>query len=223
MSIELVMPSNHLILCCLLPSIFPSIRVFSNEFFTSGGQSIGASASVSLPPTYLKMKLQPLSITELVKYLLLCVNKVEALINWQNHIIQNVLKHQLNQIYSHSSDIDWPWEGYNLQQYWCKNGLIFWFYHLLFLSSSLNIHLSSLNIFLSICLSSYFSLCPSPNILRKYQQNIFEIILNGTQMTTTVHSMSSFVLSTLPLSKPVVCTGVELGYLLTLSNQYDLV
>ena len=34
MSIGLVMPSNHLILCCpllLLPSIFPSIRVFSNE------------------------------------------------------------------------------------------------------------------------------------------------------------------------------------------------
>ena len=33
MSIVLVMPSNHLILCCplLLPSIFPSIRVFSNE------------------------------------------------------------------------------------------------------------------------------------------------------------------------------------------------
>ena len=34
MSIELMMPSNHLILCCplfLLPSIFPSITVFSNE------------------------------------------------------------------------------------------------------------------------------------------------------------------------------------------------
>ena len=34
MSIELVMPSNHLLLCCPLlfwPSIFPSIRVFSNE------------------------------------------------------------------------------------------------------------------------------------------------------------------------------------------------
>ena len=31
MSIKLVMPSNHLILCCLLPSIFPSIRVFSNK------------------------------------------------------------------------------------------------------------------------------------------------------------------------------------------------
>ena len=34
MSIELVMPSNHLILCCpllLLPSIFPGLRIFSNE------------------------------------------------------------------------------------------------------------------------------------------------------------------------------------------------
>ena len=34
MSIKLVMPSNHLLLCCPLllpPSIFPSIRVFSNE------------------------------------------------------------------------------------------------------------------------------------------------------------------------------------------------
>ena len=34
MSIESVMPSNHLILCCHLllpPSIFPSIRVFANE------------------------------------------------------------------------------------------------------------------------------------------------------------------------------------------------
>uniref|UniRef100_A0AC11DDP8 Uncharacterized protein n=1 Tax=Ovis aries TaxID=9940 RepID=A0AC11DDP8_SHEEP len=34
MSIDLVMPSNHLILCrplLLMPSVFPSIRVFSNE------------------------------------------------------------------------------------------------------------------------------------------------------------------------------------------------
>ena len=34
MPLKLVMPSNHLILCCpllLLPSIFPSIRVFSNK------------------------------------------------------------------------------------------------------------------------------------------------------------------------------------------------
>ena len=49
MSIESVMPSNHLILCCpllLLPSIIPSIRVFSNEPVSSGGQNIIALVSV---------------------------------------------------------------------------------------------------------------------------------------------------------------------------------
>ena len=50
-SIELVMPSNHLFLChplLLFPSIFPSIRVFSNELaLISGGLSIGASSSAS--------------------------------------------------------------------------------------------------------------------------------------------------------------------------------
>ncbi|XDC71810.1 hypothetical protein R6Z07F_002983 [Ovis aries] len=49
MSIELVMPSNHQILCCprlLPPSIFPSIRVFTNE----SGQSTGVSASASVLP-----------------------------------------------------------------------------------------------------------------------------------------------------------------------------
>ena len=54
MSIELVMPSNHLILChplLLLPSIFPSRRVFSNEqFFASGGHRIGTSAAGSVLP-----------------------------------------------------------------------------------------------------------------------------------------------------------------------------
>ena len=48
-SIELVIPSKQLIFChplLLLPSIFPSTRVFSNESVTSGGQSIGLSASV---------------------------------------------------------------------------------------------------------------------------------------------------------------------------------
>ena len=50
-SIEWVIPSNHLILCCPLllpPSTFPSIRVFSSQFFASGGQSIGVSASTSV-------------------------------------------------------------------------------------------------------------------------------------------------------------------------------
>ena len=53
MSIKSVMPSSHLIIChpLLLPSIFLSIRVFSNELaLTSGGQSIGVSASTSVLP-----------------------------------------------------------------------------------------------------------------------------------------------------------------------------
>jgi len=54
MSIELVVPSNHLILChplLFLPSIFPSIGSFPMSWlFTSGGQSIGASVSASVPP-----------------------------------------------------------------------------------------------------------------------------------------------------------------------------
>ena len=54
MSIESVMPSNHLILCrpllCLL-SIFPNIRVFQmSRLFASGGQSIEVSASTSVLP-----------------------------------------------------------------------------------------------------------------------------------------------------------------------------
>ena len=67
-SIQAMMPSNHLILCCpllLLPSIFPSISVFSNEFqlFTAGGQSIGTSASV-LPVNI--QDLFPLELTGLI-------------------------------------------------------------------------------------------------------------------------------------------------------------
>ena len=55
LSIESVMPSNHLILCrplLLLPSIFPSIRVFFpvSQLFTSDGQSTRASASASVLP-----------------------------------------------------------------------------------------------------------------------------------------------------------------------------
>ena len=54
MSIESVMPSNHFILSLpllLLPSIFPSIRVFPMSWlFASGGQHIGASASASVLP-----------------------------------------------------------------------------------------------------------------------------------------------------------------------------
>ena len=54
MSIELVMPSNHLSLCCpllLLSSVFPSIRLFSKEsVLCIRCPSTGASASASVLP-----------------------------------------------------------------------------------------------------------------------------------------------------------------------------
>ena len=55
MSTESLMPSSHLILCCLLllSQIPPSIRVFSNEssqLFTWGGQSTGVWALASVLP-----------------------------------------------------------------------------------------------------------------------------------------------------------------------------
>ena len=68
MSIESVMPYNYLILSCsllLLPSIFPNSFPMS-QFFASGGQSIGASASV------LPMNIQdlfPLGLTGLISLL----------------------------------------------------------------------------------------------------------------------------------------------------------
>ena len=54
MSIELVIPSNHLILChllLLLPSIFPSIRVFSKESVLCIRWSIYWSFSFSISPS----------------------------------------------------------------------------------------------------------------------------------------------------------------------------
>ena len=51
MSIESVMPSSHLVLCCpllLLPSVFPIIRIFPmSQLFASSGQSIGASGTIN--------------------------------------------------------------------------------------------------------------------------------------------------------------------------------
>ena len=49
-SIESVMPSNHLILChpfLLPPSIFSSESFLVSQFFVSGGQSIGVCFSIS--------------------------------------------------------------------------------------------------------------------------------------------------------------------------------
>ena len=69
MSIESVMLPNHLILCCTFSSYlqsFPASGSFGvSRLFVSSGQSIGASASASVPP----MNIQgwfPLGLTDLV-------------------------------------------------------------------------------------------------------------------------------------------------------------
>ena len=58
MSIELVMPSNHLILCrpfSFCPQSFPASWSFQmSQLFASGGQSTGVSASASVLPLNIK-------------------------------------------------------------------------------------------------------------------------------------------------------------------------
>ena len=69
MCIESVMPSKQFILCrplLLLPSIFPSVRVFPmSQFFASGGQRFGASASASVLPVNIQDWF-PLGLTNLI-------------------------------------------------------------------------------------------------------------------------------------------------------------
>ena len=88
MSIESVMPSDHLILChplLLLPSIFPNIRSFLVcRLFTSGGQSIGVSTSASV----LLMNIQyclPLGLTGLISLASKGLSKVFSNTTVQKH------------------------------------------------------------------------------------------------------------------------------------------
>ena len=88
MSIESVIPSNHFILChppLLLPLIFPSIRIsYNSRFFTSGGQSIGVSASASVLP----MNIQgwfPLGLTDLISFLSKGLSRVFSRTTVQKH------------------------------------------------------------------------------------------------------------------------------------------
>ena len=81
MSIESGMPSNHLIICCtllFLPSIFPSIRVFSNESALrirwpkdqSFSFSIGPSSEYSRLISFRMNWLDPLALQGTIKHLL---------------------------------------------------------------------------------------------------------------------------------------------------------
>ena len=71
MSITSTMPSNHLVLCCPflpLPSIFPSIRVFSNELALHIRWSKYWSFTFSINPSKEYSKLFPLGLTSLISF-----------------------------------------------------------------------------------------------------------------------------------------------------------
>ena len=83
---ESVMPFNHLIFChllLLLPSIFPHIKVFSNE--SSGGQSIGVSASTSVLPMNTQDWLDLLAVQGTLKSLLQQHSSKALRIRWPKY------------------------------------------------------------------------------------------------------------------------------------------
>ena len=88
MSIESVIPFNHLIFCCLLlflPSIFPSIRVFSkSQLFPSGGQCLVASASASVLPMNIQSSFL-LGLTDLIPLLSKGLSRVFSSTTVQKH------------------------------------------------------------------------------------------------------------------------------------------
>ena len=87
-SILSMMPSNHLILCCLLlllPSIFPaSGSLPMSQHFTSGGQSVGVSASVSNLPMYMQTWF-PLGLIGLISSLSKALSRVFYSTTVQKH------------------------------------------------------------------------------------------------------------------------------------------
>ena len=103
MSIESVMPSNHLILCCpllLLASIFPRIRVFSNESvlrirwpkYWSFGFSISPSNEYSGLISFGMDWLDLLAVQETLKSLLQH-HSSKALILWHSAFFMVQLSH----------------------------------------------------------------------------------------------------------------------------------
>ena len=107
MSIESVMPSSYLILCCPFSSClqsFPAlvfwwvvVSFLMSQFFTSGGQSTGASASPSVLPMNIQDKV-PLGLPGLIFLQSKGLSRV-----FSNTIVQ---KHQLKLLYPDVKTMD---------------------------------------------------------------------------------------------------------------------
>ena len=120
MSVELMMPSNHLISChpLLLPSIFPSIRV--NK---SGGQSVGVLASASVLP----MNIQdwfPLGWTGSISLQSKGVSRVFYNTTVQKHqfMVHVLLKPGLKDFEHYFASM---WDEYNCAVVWTFFGIAF--------------------------------------------------------------------------------------------------
>ena len=98
MSIESVMPFNHLILCVPFYSClqsFPASGSFPlSQFFASGGQIIGASASASVFPVYIQDRF-PLGLTGWISVQSKGLSRV-----FPNTTVQNINSSVLSFLYS---------------------------------------------------------------------------------------------------------------------------
>ena len=113
-SIESMMPSNHLILYCALllpPSSFPASGSFPmSQFFTSGGQSIEASASVL--PMYIQDWF-PLGLAGLISLLSKGLSRVLSSTTVQKHQFVGA---QLS-LWSNSHIHTWLLDYYHMDYY----------------------------------------------------------------------------------------------------------
>ena len=109
-SIALVMPSNHLIPChplLLQPSIFPASGSFQmSQFFASGGQITGVSASTSVLP----MNIQdwfPLGLTGQISLQSKGLSKVFSSTTVQKHQLFLTIKYKSEDILGESVTLFW--------------------------------------------------------------------------------------------------------------------
>ena len=123
LSVKSMVSSNHLILCCplLLPSVFPSIRVFSNvQLFASCGQSIGASASASVPPKSIQGWF-PLRLTGLIFLLSKGLSRVFFSTTVEKRQFFSTLPSLLSNSHNHTWPLErsYPWLYGPMSAKWC--------------------------------------------------------------------------------------------------------
>ena len=121
MSIESVVPSNHLIFCCpLLLHLrsFPALGSFQmSQFFASGGQSIGVSASASVLPMNIQDRF-PLGWTGWISLLSKGLSRVFSNTTVQKHQFFNTQLYSPSLIRYKMVKYIAPW---HLQQYHISN------------------------------------------------------------------------------------------------------